>query len=190
MESVNRALTDWIVSNVLSEELVLEVLRQLRHRLAERAKTTTSDVPQLEKEATQLRTEIGRFVLALASTDQKPEAIVRAVAERQEQLSALEARLRVTRAAPEAIQLEVRRMEVEAKQRIADARAMLERNPEEARRVVATLFPGPLTVAPIDTAEGKRFWIEGSAVIGRMFAADGGCLNGASPAGFEPALQP
>jgi hypothetical protein len=46
---------------------MLEVLKQLRHRLAERAKTTTSDVLQLEKEAIRLRTEIDRLVLALAS---------------------------------------------------------------------------------------------------------------------------
>jgi hypothetical protein len=183
VDAVNRAMTDWIVNNVLSEDFVLEVLRQLRHRLAGRAKTTTSDVPQLDKEATRLRSEIGRLVGALACTDQQPEAIVRAVAERQEQLSTLEARLRAAKTAPEAIQLEVRRMEAEAKKRIADARTALERNPEEARRVVGMLFPGPLTMAPVDTAEGKRFWIEGAALIGRMFATDGGCLNVASPAG-------
>jgi chromosome segregation ATPase len=62
-----------------------------REGLAERAKTTTSDVPQLEKESTRLRAEISRLVTALASTDQQPEAIVQGVAERQDQLSALEA---------------------------------------------------------------------------------------------------
>jgi hypothetical protein len=40
---------------------------------------------------------------------------------------------------------------------------------------MSTLFESPLTVTPMETAEGKRFWIQGSAVIGRMFAADGGC---------------
>ncbi|AUX43692.1 uncharacterized protein SOCE26_051440 [Sorangium cellulosum] len=187
VDAVNQALIDWIKSNVLSEELILEVLKQLRQRLAERAKTTTSDVPQLEKEATRLRTEIDRLVLALASTDQKPEALVRAIAERQEQLSALDARLRASKAAPQAIQLEARRMEADAKKRIADLRAMLDRNPEEARKVMGTLFETSLTVAPIETAEGKRFWIEGAAVIGRILATDAGCLNSASPAGFEPA---
>jgi site-specific DNA recombinase len=187
VDIVNQSVVDWIKSNVLSEELTLEVLKQLRHRLAERAKLTTSDVPQLEKEAVQLRTEINRLVQALASTDQKPEAIVRAIAERQEQLSTLDARLRAAKAAPEAIQLEVRRMEAEAKKRIGDLRAMLDRNPEDARKVLATLFETPLNVTPIETAEGKRFWIEGAAVVGRMLATDAGCLNSASPAGFEPA---
>jgi site-specific DNA recombinase len=187
IETVNRAVIEWISSNVLSESVVLAALNQLRVQLAERAKTTTSDVPELEKERGRLRVEIDRLVLALATTDQPPEAVVRAIAERQAQLSELDARLRVAKAAPEALHLEVRRMETEAKKRIGDLQAMLGRNPDEARRVIGALFTEPLTVAPIDTAEGKRFWIEGSAAIGRMFATDAGCLNGASPAGFEPA---
>ena len=187
VSAVNQAVIDWITSNVLSEELVLDVLKQLRHRLAERAKMTTSDVPELEKDAATLRAEIDRLVSALASSDQKPEAIVRAIADRQDRLSALDARLRASKAAPEAIQLELRRMEVEAKKRLGELQTMLTRNPEEARKVISTLFESPLTVTTIETADGKRFWIEGSAVIGPMLAADAGCLNMASPAGFEPA---
>lgn len=83
-----------LLTKALSEELILAVLKQPRHRLAKRAKLTTSDVPQLEKEAVRLRTEMDRLVQALASTDQKPEVIVRAIAERQEQFSTLDARLR------------------------------------------------------------------------------------------------
>ncbi|MDC0676216.1 MULTISPECIES: hypothetical protein [Sorangium] len=122
-----------LLTKALSEELILAVLKQPRHRLAERAKLTTSDVPQLEKEAVRLRTERSRLVQALASTDQK------------------------------------------------------HRNPEDARQVLAPLFETPLNVTPVETAEGRCFWIEGAAVVGRMLATDAGCLNSASPAGFEPA---
>jgi hypothetical protein len=69
-----------ISSNVLSEELVLEVLAQLRQRLAERAKTTTSAVPKLEKEAARLKTEIERLVLALAILDARSSGCTRAMA--------------------------------------------------------------------------------------------------------------
>ncbi|WP_437594386.1 hypothetical protein [Sorangium sp. So ce1000] len=172
-----------LLTKALSEELILAVLKQPRHRLAERAKRTTSDVPQLEKEAVRLRTEMDRLVQALASTDQQPEVIVRAIAERQEQLFTLDARLRAAKAAPEAIKIEIRRMEAEAKKRIGDLRSMLDRNPEDARKVLAPLFETPLNVTPVETAEGKRFWIEGAAVVGRMLATDAGCLNSASPAG-------
>lgn len=54
---------------------------------------------------------------AVASSDEKPAPIVRGIADRQERLSTLEARLRTAAAAPEAISLELWRMEAEAKQR-------------------------------------------------------------------------
>ncbi len=56
------------------------------------------------------------------------------------QLAEVDARIRAAKAAPSAINLELRRMEAEVKKRIADLGAVLERNPEEARAVVAALF--------------------------------------------------
>lgn len=57
-----------------------------------------------------------------------------------------------------------------------------QRTPEEGRQVIRAVFEAPLTVTPMDTEEGKRFWIQGSASILRMLTADGGCLDSASPA--------
>jgi len=38
-----------------------------------------------------------------------------------------------------------------------------------------SLFDGPLVCTPIETPAGKRFQIEGNAVIGRIFAGEAGC---------------
>ena len=126
----------------------------------------------------------------LAKAKSKPEIIIQAIAERQEELSALEARLRAAKAAPEAISLELRRMEAEAKKRVADLRALLDRNPEEARRTMAAVFNGPITFTPVETTDGPRYRLEGQAVVGRVLTGEFPVSNVASPAGFEPALQP
>lgn len=186
VQAVNDMLIDWVREHVLSEEVVLEALKEIRRRLAERAKTTTTDIPALAKEAADLRVEIDRLVLALASSDNKPEPVVRAIAERQERLTALDARLKAAKAAPEAIHTELRRMEAEAKNRLRDLHTAMERNPEEARQVMRALFPEPLRFTPRDLPEGKRFSIEGVASLGQILAFDA-FTNSASPAGFEPA---
>ena len=183
IDGINDAVAKWISETVLSEELLLDVLRNVRERLTERTTKTTTDLPQMEKDAARLRTEIARLVTALATIDQKPEAVIRAIAERQEELSALEARLRGAKAAPEAIQFELRRMEAEARKRLEELKGTLTRKPEQAREVISMLFEGPIKLMPIETPEGKRFWVEGSANLWALFAA--GCLKSASPAGFE-----
>ncbi|XXY50234.1 hypothetical protein WME91_03680 [Sorangium sp. So ce269] len=162
----------------------------MRRRIAERAKNVDNELPQLEREASRLRSEIDRLVNALASFDQKPEAVIRGIAERQDQLSALEARLRAAKAAPSALDLEVRRLEKEARQRLGDLRAMLEGNPEDARKALETILGGPLRFTPIDTPDGKRYRIEGVVALEAVVAVEGNearAVQAASPAGFEPA---
>jgi DNA invertase Pin-like site-specific DNA recombinase len=181
VDAVNRMVVDWINGNVLSEHLVLETLTEVRRRLVERAKTANDDLPRLEKEASTLRAALDRLVDALARSTDKPDAIVRGITERQERLSALDAQIRAARAAPGALDLEVRRLEVEAKKRIHDLRGLLERSGEEGRKVIAALFDGPLTATPIETPEGPRYRVKGKAVIGRMLTAE--VSNVASPAG-------
>ncbi|MES1176504.1 MAG: recombinase family protein [Myxococcales bacterium] len=190
VESLNGAIVEWVRDNVLSEELVLATLKRVRERLSERAEVTTSELPGLQAQAQKLRAEIDRLVEAIATANSKPAALVSAIADRQERLSDLEARMRAAQAAPGAISLEIRRLELETRKRIDNLRAVLERNPEEARALMLSVFEGPLVCTPIETSAGKRFQIEGNAVIGRIFAGEAGVSNSASPRGFEPLLQP
>jgi len=183
VKAVNDALIEWMRANVLSEELVVLALHETRRRLEERHQATTTDQPKLEQEARELRVEINKLVTAVATTDDKPEPIVKAIGERQDRLSEIEARLRAVKAAPEAINLELRRMELEAKRRLADLAGVFERNPDDARDALRELFPGKLTFTSIQTAEGPRFQVEGEAVIGRFLAVEGRLPNVASPTG-------
>ncbi len=126
-------------------------------------------------------------MLAIVSSDQKPEAIVNGIAERQEQLSALEARLRTAKAPPSALDLEVRRLETKGRRRLGDLRAMLERNPDEGRKALETILEGPLWVTPIETPEGKRYKIEGVVALDTVVAVESKptrAIQEASPAGL------
>ena len=188
--TVDEAVINCIRENVLQEEVIAEALRELRRRLGERAKNVDHEVPQLEREAGRMRAEIDRLVNALASIDQKPEAVIRGIAARQDQLSMLEARLRAAKAAPSALDLEVRRLEREARQRLGDLRTMLERNPEEARKALEAMLGGPLRFTAVETPEGKRYKIEGVIALEAVVAVEGDrsrAIQVASPAGFEPA---
>lgn len=180
VEKVNAMMIDQLKRTFFTEELVVVALQEARRRLEERHTATTTDLPQLEDEARSLRVEIDRLVTAVASTSDKPEPLVKAIAERQERLNDIQTRLRTAKAAPGAINLELRRMEAEAKRRIADLVDVFDRNPDEARETLRELFPDKLTFTAVQTPEGARFQVEGEAVIGRFFAVEGGFPNMAS----------
>jgi hypothetical protein len=107
--------------------------------------------------------------------------------ERQARLVELEARLRAAKVAPDAINLELRRMETEARRRLMELRGALERNPDEARAVLGTIFPSKLIARPVDTPDGRRFQLEGAASVGGVL--DSRFSNSASPTGFEQPTQ-
>jgi site-specific DNA recombinase len=113
VERVSEAVIAWVQANILSEELILDSLEKVRQRLVARAKTTgTSEVLQLESRAAKLRAELGNLVDILASTPKaNASSILAGFSERQEELNDLDTRIRTTKAVPEAIQFEVRRME-------------------------------------------------------------------------------
>src|SRR5580698_7594099 len=93
--------------------------------------------------------------------------------ERHEELTALDTRINATKAAPETIAFEVRRMEEEAKKLIADLRTAAAMEPSKARALVARIFDGKLTATPVETEDGPRFLIEGVASMARMLAIEG-----------------
>lgn len=191
-DGVDAVVIDWVLNEVLNEKVVLATLRELRERLAARARTTSTEMPALERESKNITNEINRLVQAVAKTDKPPEPLISAIAERQARLSALDARIRAMKVAPDALGLEVRRMEAEARRRIGDLRGMLQRNPEEGRKVIASLLKGPIILTPVETPQGKRFRIEADAVPGRIFSLEGEkppSPNSASPTRFELVYQ-
>jgi hypothetical protein len=115
----------------------------------------------MEADAKRLRAELDNLVSALAAGTANLDPIVRAVAERQERVSALDARIRAAKTAPEAISAELQRLECEARDRLADLRAELAGHPADARAFLARILTGPLKFTP----DGNRYRIEGEVPV-------------------------
>ncbi|WP_437821394.1 hypothetical protein [Sorangium sp. So ce1078] len=163
------------------------MLTEVRRRVAERTETSRTEVEQLDRQAQQLRREVDRFAeLSLEAPPDVRPVLYGKLAERQRELSAVEDRLRALRTVPGAVDLEIRRLEREARARVEELVTATRRNPVEGRGFLRALFPEGLATAPVDTPEGIRMRIEGTAVPGLALGLelDG---NSASPAGFEPA---
>lgn len=186
VEAVDRAMTEWLHGNVLREEVIAEALRELRRRLAERAKTTGSEVPELEAQVRAVKAEIDRLGEALLASDEKPASVMKMIAEREKRLSSLEARLAAIRTAPSVLDVEVRRIEKEAHRRLDTLRELLSRNPDEARKALSSLLKSPLRFTPVEVPEGKRYRIEGEVGIEVILQVEGSaarCTTDGVPSG-------
>ncbi|MGH7281418.1 MAG: recombinase family protein, partial [Polyangiaceae bacterium] len=171
VSEVNAGCVDWIKENVLREEVVVEILKEVRKRVLTETTTVGSEIPALSEEATRLRREIENLAEGIARTGGSIPVLADKLAERQRRLATLDARLQLLRSAPDVIALEVRRMEVGARKRIAELRAFLDQNQDDARNVVESLLDGPLTFTPIETSEGKRYQVEGRITTGALLRA-------------------
>jgi site-specific DNA recombinase len=163
VERVDDALISWVEEHVLREEVVVQALEEVRRRLAERSATANAEIPRLETRIAKITQQLRRLTTALATTDDAPHAVLEEVRVREKERMELDARLQVLRAAPTALDLEVRRLERDARKPPASSAV---RNPEEPRKAVEALLDGPLKAETVDTPEGRRFRITGSAVVG------------------------
>ncbi len=80
----------------------------------------------------------------------------------------LEAELATARTAPSVVDLETRRMEREARERIGALRGLMTRNPTEARKVLEAILDGPLIMTPTKTKVGRRYDITGRVAVANL----------------------
>jgi site-specific DNA recombinase len=186
VEAVDRGIIDWLVRKVIDNKFVVAAVRELRRRFAGRARRAKTEAPALEREASKLRREIQHLVTAIAAATDKPDAVVKAIAERQERLASVEARTRAAKEAPTVIGNELDRVEAEARKRLQQFQAFLVEKGEKGRRVVVAAFVGPIKVTTLHLPHGKRFKLEGEARVGKLLATE--VSNVASPEGVEPSL--
>ncbi len=130
---VDGVVLDWISDRVLNEEIVVKCLREVRRRLGERSTKTASELPELEKRAKQLGDEIEKIGEAILTSTEPPRRLVQMISEREQEQGALQARINALKVAPSVFDLEVRRLEKEARARLADLRGLISRNTEQAR---------------------------------------------------------
>ena len=171
---MDAAVIEWIRINVLREELVIETLREVRRRLAERTSASAGDRARLDERAKEISAQLGKLGTALLASDEKPATVLAMISEREKELEQIRGRLAAVAAAPSAVSVETRRMERDARKRLGDLRGLFDRNPEDARRALQSLLDGPLTMRPIGKTRGeRRYEIKGVVNTGPMFTTDG-----------------
>jgi site-specific DNA recombinase len=159
VESVDAVFRAWVEENMLNEKMVSAILREVRRRIADRSEQNVSEIDMLDVEIDRLNKEIKRLV-AVAGTleeEDKPPELGKALEEKTRRRRELTARREAMRAAPSVIDLEVRRLEAEARKTLADLRTLLFDEPEKARRVVDSVIKEPITFTPTKTAAGMRY---------------------------------
>ncbi len=169
--AVDAVVVDWLLSSVLTEDVIAAVLAEVRQRLAARSDQPNTERDELEAEARQLRGELDRLVMALATGAESP-TIAGAIGEREKRLTAVRARVEAIAVAPSVLDLEVRRLEKEARSRLANFQRLLSSNVAEGRTALEKLFDGPLRFTPTQTDDGRRYLVEGTAAVGSMFTTE------------------
>lgn len=189
---VEGAIITWFRAHVLDDAFIEETLAEVRLQLELRATgpdprvAIAAELRRVEGEAERLADAIARCELS------PPEALVKAVMDRDAQAKALRAELAITAAAAPTLAVwpDVARR---VRERIAGLTEMLGRNLEESRRVLATLLAAPLRCSVVMVDGRRRFHITGSARLPLPInvladAPPSTVKRGMSPAGVEPAL--
>lgn len=183
---VDEAILGWIRENVLTETVVLNAMREVRRTMLARSKHADSVAPQLEAKIGKIDGELAKLGQALLATSSPPQTVLAMISEREQQREQLRAELAAMRAAPGAVDLEVRQLEQRALQRLEDLDGMLRRGPQEARAVLEALLAKPLTFQAIEAASGPQFRISGlSKHAAHLVASPGGLVQ---TSGLTPIL--
>ena len=153
---------------ILAGSVILGVMAEVQRRLALRVRKSTTEIPDLHKQTKKLNGEIARLVEAISTTAAALPPLVEALSSKQKLLGDLGVRMKTLGTAPSVLDLEVRRVEREAKKRLGDLRGALRRNPEEAKKSLEAILEGPLVFTPVATAVGPRYRIEGQANVGTI----------------------
>ncbi len=172
IEDVDAAVLAVLADRCLRENTIIEILREVRERLKQHGKRGESRQPELRKQVANLQSELTKLGAALLASDEAPATIVAMIAEREAQVRELKAQIAITEAAPGVLDLEVRRIEQEARKRLDDVRTLMAGHPGEARKALEAILHGPLTFTPVEVDGGKRYRVEGSVLVGRLLTAD------------------
>ena len=99
-----------------------------------------------------------------------PKALATKIHERQERLTELDARIQLRKSAPSVLDLEVRRLENEVRNRLGSLRDAMSGNVDDGRRVLRALLAGGLIMTPQETASGKEYAMTGRVVLGDLLS--------------------
>ena len=172
VESIDKAVLDWIRDNVLTEKMLTRTMDMLRQTLTNRAENADSELPELEAQVQSVKAELTRLTNALLVSDDKPEIVLRMISEREKRLASLNARLTSARTAPSVHEAELRKLEQSARERQNELRGVFTRDPEEAHRVLEAILAGPLKFTPVERPEGRRYMVEGRVTLDGLYLTE------------------
>lgn len=173
VEAVDELVVAQLEDEILTEDIIVDALKLLRSRLDARRRSEDGQIPRLEEEIEKREREIATYMNAMLEADSQPKALVEKIASIEAQVSRMKARLDALREAPSVLDMEVRRMEREARKRLRELKSLLRRNPNEARKLMETVLDGPLTFTPIQTKKGPRYEIRGPVAFGELLGIEG-----------------
>ena len=167
MTLVDEAVLTKLRDEVVTPDLVDDVLARVRELVeADSRPSTLRD--RLVDELAGVDRQLENLVEAIALGGQLP-ALVARVQETDTRRQELAQRLRMIGEGPVVPCIDWRATERQARQLLADWRAVLVRRPQEARLVLRELLAGePIRFTPIEESTRRGYRFEGSAVIGGL----------------------
>lgn len=162
---IEEKVADYLLREVLTERMVAEVIRRVRDRVATRRKVDGSKLNEIRTELHTLDGEIRHLVDAIAAA---PElgTLLDGLRQRERRRNSLAQELEVMRRTPAAVDLELRRIEDEARERLVAVRDTFQDEQQAACQLVEALFPSGMTFTPIEVGGRPQYLIEGDAVVG------------------------
>jgi DNA invertase Pin-like site-specific DNA recombinase len=174
VEGIDRAFIAWVDENVFTEELIVEILGEVRRRITRRSAAGASEIDLVRAEITRVEKEVRNLRALARGLDAEPDQdLANEYAAACARARQLRARLEVLETTPAAINTEVKHLEVDLRKRIDKLRAVLSAKPIEARRAVEALIEGPIEFHPMRTEQGSRYVLKGKIVAGALFSIEG-----------------
>lgn len=187
MAEVEAALIEHLQHHVLSDDVLLLVMTEVRNEIAAQIPKHEADASALEADLETARAEQKRLAQAVALASDVPE-LVTELKKRAARIAQLEAQLIAVKRTPDELAALVAHVEVSARRRLADLRGALQ-DQRDLREVFLSVFPNGLTFTPGRSDDGRRsVWrIEGDASFAALVDQVGPDWK-ATPTGFEPVL--
>jgi transposase len=83
VDEADRVVVGWLSRHAFDEDVVLEILKEVRRRLKEQGKKTNAELPRLQDERAKLAKEIDRLAEAVATAPNVKPLVVK-LQDRQE----------------------------------------------------------------------------------------------------------
>jgi site-specific DNA recombinase len=186
-DEMEGAVLGWIRDVALAPGVITRVLHHLRELSQRTDDPATAVIERLESEHRRVTAEIGRLTVALASSDDPPEAIVRALGAREGALRTIATDLAAARAAAAPEALEWPQIEAAALGQLQNLRGLLDGQIDQARAALKELLLEPIVCEP-KREERSTFYVLRSRVLLLRRVSHTTRRLFVTPTGFEPVL--